>query len=206
MAPSQPLLTSPVSDAAIAVGKYRGLWLHGADARAPTLAPWAVLLCGRPTPRRTPGPSSRATRAWCCWGCCISRSVCFISSLTSNQTLAFLGDVVCNSSAAPGDDAGADRLPEAMMLLVYAAALTPRIADFAKGVIDTSHIVFFVSCSAWFVLLTIVHAAIAGGGHRRPLCRAGSGPACSARLRWRGADQLAHHGEHPGRHSRSATT
>ena len=151
----EPLLTSPVSDAAIAVGKYLGALGFMVLMLAPTLAHVGVLVwLSNPAPDA--GPIVAGYASLVLLGMLYLSIGLFISSLTSNQTLAFLGTLFAILLLLLATTLGADRLPEVMRPLLYAAALTPRIADFAKGVIDTSHVVFFVSCSAWFVLLTIV--------------------------------------------------
>lgn len=74
-----------------------------------------------------------------------------MSSLTSNQTLAFLGTLFLLLMLVMLGLVPADRLPEPARPLLGVLTIRTRLDDFAKGVIDTTHIVFFVGASAWFV-------------------------------------------------------
>jgi hypothetical protein len=66
------------------------------------------------------------------------------SSCTSNATLAFmltlfalLGWLLLPAAA---------RLGEWARVITFRASLGPRVADFAKGVVDLGHVVFFLAC------------------------------------------------------------
>jgi ABC-2 type transport system permease protein len=77
------------------------------------------------------------------------------STLTSNQTLAFVGtflflfllQLLTSGSVA---------LPALVAKGLSYASLRPRLEDFAKGVIDTGHVVFFLSVAAWFLAVAYV--------------------------------------------------
>ena len=41
------------------------------------------------------------------------------------------------------------------LAILLALTLSPRISDFARGVVDTGHVVFFVSAAAWFLVWAV---------------------------------------------------
>jgi hypothetical protein len=54
---------------------------------------------------------------------------------------------------------GAQHAPLWLAPTLNALAPAPRIADFARGVLDTSHVVYALSVTAFF--LALAHAALA---------------------------------------------
>jgi ABC-2 type transport system permease protein len=66
------------------------------------------------------------------------------SALTSNSTLAFMLTLFAILALMFTEAAGA-QAPAQVREVLFALSLTPRLADFAKGVVDTGHVVFFVS-------------------------------------------------------------
>lgn len=150
----EPLLTAPVSDAAVVLGKYVGGMLFLLCMLAPTLV-FVAILYAVSSPSPDPGP---IIAGYACLGLLglfyLSVGV-LVSSLTSNQTLAFLGTffvlIVIQMVGAV-----IEYVPAWAREPLRQAEMTARVADFAKGVIDLSHVVYFMSASALFVVLTIV--------------------------------------------------
>lgn len=150
-----PLMASPVGDGAIVIGKFLGGGAFLMLACVPTVVLGVVLtLCSDPAP--DPGPMVAGLLSLVLAGGLFLSMGLFASSLTSSQTLAFLSTffailLLLLVSAVP-----AEGVPEGVRPVLYGLGIGPRMADFAKGVIDTSHVVFFVSGTVWFLVLTYV--------------------------------------------------
>ena len=71
------------------------------------------------------------------------------SSLTSSQTLAFLATLVTLLVLEAGASFGAQWLNEPWDEVPLALSMDLRIADFAKGVVDTKHVAFFIIVTGW---------------------------------------------------------
>jgi ABC-2 type transport system permease protein len=150
----EPLMTAPVPDAAIIAGKFLGGALFLACMIGPTIA-YALVLLRVAEPRPDPGPIVAGYISLLLVGSLYLSVGMLASALTSSQALAFLtafltlaGLWIFTSSA--------DNLPPRLARVAAAVALQPRISDFARGVIDTAHVVFFVAGTAWFLVLAYV--------------------------------------------------
>lgn len=150
----EPLMTSPVGDLSIIAGKYLGGAMFLAAMLAPTiLYPITLLLVSDPKPDL--GPILAGYLSLSLLGLLYLAVGTLASALTSNQTLAFLGAflflllcLILTSETVS--------LPPTIARWVAEISLGPKLADFAKGVIDTTHIVFFITASAWFLILAYV--------------------------------------------------
>jgi ABC-2 type transport system permease protein len=150
----EPLMTAPVPDAAIIAGKFLGGAMFLACMVGPTVL-YALVLLGVSDPRPDVGPIIAGYISLLLVGSLYLSVGMLASALTSSQALAFLtafltlaGLWIFTSSA--------DNLPPMAARVASAIALQPRIGDFAKGVIDTAHIVFFLAGIAWFLVLAYV--------------------------------------------------
>lgn len=148
----EPLLTAPVSDWSVALGKYLGGAMFLVAMLAPTLVYVGVLFAVA-DPAPDPGPIIAGYATLLLTGLLYLSAGLFFSSLTSSQTLAYLGTMFFFMAllVAP---AGAEWAPERLRPVLFEVALGLRIGDMAKGVVDLSHAVFFVSLSALFVVLS----------------------------------------------------
>lgn len=149
----EPLLTSPVSDFGVALGKYAGGLAFLVLMLAPSLAHVAIL-SQFSDPKPDPGPILAGYSCLLLTGAFYLALGLFVSSLTSNQTLAFLGTLFALLLLLLLGSVEPERLPAAARPAVRFLAIRGRADDFAKGVIDTAHVVFFVSAAAWFVVLS----------------------------------------------------
>ncbi len=150
----EPLMTSPVSDASIVLGKYVGAVLFLAAMLGPTLI-HAGVLYALGDPRPDLGPIAAGYLSLFLLGALYLAVGMLFSSLTANQTLAFLGTFLF-LLVAMMVTSDIVALPPALTRIASVVSLGPKLNDFAKGVIDTGHIVFFVATSAWFLSLTYV--------------------------------------------------
>jgi len=147
----EPLLSAPVSAAAVLIGKYLGAFGFLVAMLAPTGL--YVLVLDRTS--STPPDIGPVLSGYVCLllvGGLFLGLGTLASTLTSNATLAFMVTLflVLGVLLAPS---AADFVPAAARPALYAIGLTERIGDFAKGVIDTAHIVFFLTGTAWCLVM-----------------------------------------------------
>ena len=147
----EPLMTAPVSDASIVLGKYFGAVAFLAAMVGPTVLHAAVLFWAS-DPRPDLGPVVAGYLSLLLLGGLYLAVGMLFSSLTENQTLAFLGTFLVLLVALLVSSEVVN-LPAPVARVVTRAALAPRLNDFAKGVIDTGHLIFFLSTAAWFIVL-----------------------------------------------------
>lgn len=152
---AEPLMTSPVGDAAVVLGKYLAACVMLVCMLAPSVV-HAVLLLSFSDPKPDLGPIVAGYACLALLGAFYVAAGTFASSLTSNQTLSFLGTLFALVLLLLLETAPAERLPVWARSSVAALALGPRIGDFAKGVVDTANVVFFVSGAALFLVLAYV--------------------------------------------------
>jgi ABC-2 type transport system permease protein len=151
----EPLMTSPVSDLAVVVGKYVGAAAFLVTMIAPTFVYGAVLcIVSDPTP--DVGPMVAGYLSLFLTGLLYLAVGTLASSLTSNQTLAFLGTLFVLLAVLVGTSFAPASLPVMVTEFILAMSIPLRVSDFAKGVIDSSHVVFFVTLIVWFVFATMV--------------------------------------------------
>ncbi len=137
------LLTSPVSDWQVVLGKYLGaLILYAVMLLAPTLY-YVVLLLAFGSPDLAPIATSYLGMLLL-GGAFLAIGV-FTSALTQNQIIAFFASFVIMlllwiANAASGFG-GVNRLTDALSYLAF----TAHTDDFFRGVIDTTHIVYTLS-------------------------------------------------------------
>ncbi|MBK7404643.1 MAG: ABC transporter permease subunit [Phycisphaerales bacterium] len=154
---AEPLLTSPVSEAGVVVGKYLGGWLFLLCVIAPTLV-YPVVLWSISDPKPDPGPVLAGYVSLVLQGSLYLAIGTAISAMTSSQTLAYLATLfpilglLMLSSLSPGT------VPAWVEPVVAAVSIRNRATDFARGIIDTSHIVFFLVATGW--CLFAAHAAL----------------------------------------------
>jgi gliding motility-associated transport system permease protein len=144
------LLTSPVTDVEIIIGKFLGAMLLYAAMLAVTLLHMAILfIFGNPEWK----PIATGYLGLLLMGGCFLSLGLFISSLTKNQIVAAMATfavflmlwVINWISTFVG--------PTTQTVLQY-LSLTEHFDDFAKGVIDTKHVIYYLSFMAFGLFLT----------------------------------------------------
>jgi ABC-2 type transport system permease protein len=144
------LLTSPVTDLEIILGKFLGALLLYAAMLAVTLIHMAILfIYGEPEWK----PIATGYLGLLLMGGCFLSLGLFISSLTKNQIVAAMATfavflmlwVVNWISTFVG--------PTTQAVLQY-ISLTEHFDDFAKGIIDTKHVIYYLSFMAFGLFLT----------------------------------------------------
>ncbi len=149
----ETLMTAPVSDWEVVFGK----WLGGLSFYATLLAPtvvYALVLEGLASPDW--GAIAAGYLGLLLVGSLyISIGLAF-SAATSNQLVALLGTLFFLALARIGPVLGAAQLGPPLDQWLYGLSIDVRIMDFAKGVLDTGHAIFFLGLSAWFVVVAVV--------------------------------------------------
>lgn len=143
-------LTAPVSDGVLVVGKYLASVLFLMTMLLPTLALVGILAW---LSRPDYGPVLSGYAGLLLLGMLYLAVGVLASASTSSQTLAFLGTLfaLLLLDVLPGRIA--PELPERIARVVFMASPNLRAADFYRGLIDTSHIAFFIAVSVWFLVL-----------------------------------------------------
>ena len=149
----EPLLTAPLSDWQVVGGKFAGSLLFLLAMLAPTLL-YVVLLEAVADPDM--GPILAGYTGLFLVGMLYMSVGMLFSSLTENQVVAFLGTLFFFLILWFASSRGAPLAPEPIASGLRGLSVYARLTDFAKGVIDTQHVVFFVSVSLWFAVLTVV--------------------------------------------------
>lgn len=153
----EPLVTAPLSDWHVVLGKYAGALLFLLALLAPTLVYVALLeLVADPDP----GPIVAGYLGLFLVGMIYIAVGMLFSSLTENQVVAFLGTLFFFLLLWFASSRGAQLAPEPLGDALRELSIYARLSDFAKGVIDTEHVVFFVVVSLWFAVLTVVRLEI----------------------------------------------
>jgi ABC-2 type transport system permease protein len=145
------LLTSPLTDAEITFGKFFGAVGLYAGLLAVTLVPMAILF-GLGTPEWKPLASGYL--GLLLLGSCFLSMGLFISSTTSNQVVAggatFVVALLFWIINWLADSSG----PMTASILNY-VSVTQHFDDFSKGVIDTKHLVYYLSFISFGLFLTL---------------------------------------------------
>lgn len=152
------LMSCPVSERGVIVGKFLGGVLFLAVVLLPTLAQVAALeRYGRPDY----GEIACGYLGMLLAGSAYLASGLLASTLTNSQVVAFLITLFfwlglsLSAKLLPG------YLPQRWADVAFAADPDPRLRDFAIGLIDTSNIVFFLSLTVLF-LVAATRALAAG--------------------------------------------
>lgn len=149
----ETVFTAPVSEAAFVSGKFLAGLLFLVAMLLPSLV-YVALLAGLARPDF--GPVIAGYLGLILLGALYLSIGCLASSLTSSQTLAFLATMfaLLVLDIAPRQLAAV--LPAAPGKLVLSVTPSLRLQDFARGLIGTANIAFFVLASFWFLALCAV--------------------------------------------------
>jgi len=149
----EPMLTSPVGEWTIILGKYIAACCFLVTMMLPTLAFVAVIAW---LSQPDFGAIGTGYLGLLMLGMLYLAVGTLASTLTSSQTLAFLGTlfVLLVLDLAPARLAA--QAPEPWSGLLFKLSPSIRVADFARGLIDTSTVAFFLLGSFWFIALASV--------------------------------------------------
>ena len=145
------LLTAPVRDSEVIIGKFLGsLGILTAMLVLTLYYPILLMVFGDPDM----GPIATGYLGLFLLGCASLAVGIFASSLTSNQIVAAVvaGGILFTLWFV---GAAADFLPEALGEVVSYLSLSYYFSDFMRGIIDTRGIVYYLSIMALFLFLAI---------------------------------------------------
>ncbi|MGQ0627892.1 MAG: hypothetical protein ACT4PL_07300 [Phycisphaerales bacterium] len=153
----EPLLTSPRSEVAVALGKYAAAVAFFATTLAPTLLFVATIgALSRPEF----GPIISGYLGLLLLASFYLAAGLLVSALTASQTLAFLGTLFALLLLEFGPARVAEFLPAPLDRLVTGFSANARMGDFAKGIIDLEHVGYFIAGSGWLVAMTALSLRI----------------------------------------------
>jgi len=145
------LLTAPVRDSEVIIGKFLGsLGILAVMLALTFYYPLLLWIFGDPDW----GPIATGYLGLFLLGCTSLAVGLFASSLTSNQIVAAVvaGGILC---ALWFLDMAADLLPEALGEVISYLSLYYHFPDFMRGVIDTRGMIYYLSTTVLFLFLAI---------------------------------------------------
>src|SRR5687767_1077154 len=144
------LLTSPITDVQIILGKFLGAMLLYAAMLAVTMVHMGVLFAyGEPEWK----PIATGYLGLLLMGGCFLSLGLFISSLTKNQIVAGIATFAVFLMLWVINWIGTFVGPTMQAVLAH-LSLTDHFDDFAKGIIDTKHLIYYLSFMAFGLFLT----------------------------------------------------
>lgn len=149
----EPMLTAPVGEWTIVFGKYLSAVMFLVTMLVPTLVFVGVLAW---MSRPDYGAIGAGYLGLVLLGMLYLAVGTLASCLTSSQTLAFLGTLFVLFVLDLAPSRLAAQAPEHWAALLFKLSPSFRVADFARGLIDTSTIAFFLLGSFWFVALAAI--------------------------------------------------
>ena len=145
------LLTAPLTDWQIVLGKFLGAMALYAAMLALTLVHFGLLFVfGHPEWK----PIATAYLGLLLFGGCFISIGLFVSSLTKNQIIAGAATFGVFLLLWVIDWIGQSLGPTGESILKY-MSMTEHLDDFVKGVIDTKHLVYYCSFIAFGLFLTV---------------------------------------------------
>ena len=144
------LLTAPITDFQIIMGKFLGAMALFASMLAVTLVHMAILFAiGNPEPL----PILTSYLGMLLMGGCFVAVGLLISSMTKNQIVAGMVTFIVFLLLWVIDWVATFVNPTAQAILSY-LSFTQHLTDFMRGVIDTKHVVYYLSFIAFGLFLT----------------------------------------------------
>jgi ABC-2 type transport system permease protein len=151
----ETLMTAPVNDTEVVIGKFLGALTFVGVLIAPTLL-FAILLMIYAEPRLDIGPVISGYLGMFLAGALFVSVSIFCSSLTRSQVVAAVSAfaILAAITIIPWLIGAWTSLPTFWRKVVDQAVYS-RYADFSKGVIDTAHIAFFLLMTGVFLFVTV---------------------------------------------------
>jgi len=150
------LLTSPVSEGMVVLGKFAGALGFFLTLWAPTLVYVFILRAQTPIDL---GPVASSYLAVALLGAYFLSIGTFVSTLTKNQIVAAIlafGMLIPIFSAGLLESLGSN--PARRDLFGY-LNLWDHMDEFSRGIVDTRHVVYYLSATAFFLFLATVSLA-----------------------------------------------
>jgi ABC-2 type transport system permease protein len=155
----EPLRTAPVSDFAIIAGKYAAAVGFLVLLLLPTLV-FPVVLASVASPALDWGPVGAGYLSLIRAGALYLAIGLVATTLTSSQMLAFLGTLFVLVGLMIVPSWARTGAPEPWRSIAAELSITARVNDFARGLVDLRHIVFFVSSTLWLVAIAALSLSV----------------------------------------------
>ncbi len=149
---AEMLLTAPVSMVSVVMGKFLGAFGFLCCMLVPTLI-FPVVLWSVSAPKPDVGAVVAGYLSLLLQGGLYLAIGTAISAWTSSQTLAYLATLFPILGLLLLGSVSTQSVPQWLTRTIAALAVSPRSADFAKGIIDTSHLVYFIVVSGFFLVV-----------------------------------------------------
>ncbi|MDX2114790.1 MAG: ABC transporter permease [Planctomycetota bacterium] len=146
------LMTSPISDWQMVLGKYLGAVGFFLLMLSPSLV-YVGLLEALADPEY--GPIATGYAGVILVGMLYLSAGLFTSALTENQVVSLLSTIFFFVLLELGVTQGARLAGPPFDRAIYGFSVLLRAGDFAKGIIDTGHVVALLAGSAWFIVLSV---------------------------------------------------
>ncbi|MAY75155.1 MAG: hypothetical protein CMJ31_10635 [Phycisphaerae bacterium] len=143
----EAMAVSPVSDLAIVLGKYLGGVAFLMLVLAPTLA-FAACLWALGEPRPDIGAIAAGYLGLALAGAAYLAIGSVVSALTDSQTLSFLATLIVLLGAMLMTGLVVAQVSTELGQKLASLSMAARVNTFARGVIDTGHIVYFLAIVA----------------------------------------------------------
>ncbi len=148
----ESLMTAPVSDWAVIFGKYAGAVAFLVTLFLPTLIYVGLLeLVADPDY----GPVLAGYLGLLLVGMLYIAAGTLFSALTESQVVALLATIFFFVGIEIASTQGARLLGPPWDRPLLSMSVLVRVGDLAKGVIDTGHIVWFLTSTLWFLVLAV---------------------------------------------------
>ncbi len=148
----ETLMTSPVTALSVVLGKYVGCITFLLIMLVPSLGLLGILFAVA-TPKPDAGPIVAGYLCLVLMGSVYLSIGMLASSMTSNQTLAYLGTLFALLFLLLLPGIPLEHVPEWLGSAITSASLHGRAADFSRGLIDTGHVAFFAAIAGFFVAM-----------------------------------------------------
>ena len=148
----ETLLAAPVRDGVLVLGKFLGAAMFLVAMLLPT-AVYPIVLGAVSSPSPDAGPILAGYLSVVLLGGLSLAIGTVASASTSSQTLAFLSTLFVLLGLLLVPSVPVSALPTWVRPTVEWLSIQGRMADFARGVVDTSHIVWFLACTGWLLVV-----------------------------------------------------
>ena len=148
----ETLMTAPVTDAEVVVGKFLGCWVVYLMMLAPTLL-YVALLAAFGDPDY--GPIASGYLGLALLGALYIAVGIFASSMTESQVIAAVVAFVLLAVLGLFAPWIAAAVPGVWRRLIQQAAVRTHYTDFSQGVVDLVHIIYFVALTLYALFLAV---------------------------------------------------
>jgi len=148
----ETLLTAPVTDLEVVLGKFLGCWIVYLVMLAPTLLYLAILAAfGQPDW----GPVASGYLGLVLLGALYVAVGILASSLTRSQVIAAVVAVVILVVLVMLAPWVATMVPSPWRTAIYQAAVRTHYEDFSRGVVDLVHVIYFVALVLYLLFFAV---------------------------------------------------